>query len=160
MNLYLLAFEHHILVLLAAILTLLSWVVRIAYWAVKVIGMALLTVITAPFIFWDWVESKRKDRPQPSQELIDKVMYISDLKASIPFNQRGLLTQFGFGCSVHTLDDEVYYQAGTLWRAKLRFTVKLDGSISVDKYIQGNWVQKLEPTYQLAKSWSLQSESH
>ena len=159
MNLYMLAFKHHILVFWAAIFTLLAWVVRITYWAVKIIGMVLLTVITAPFIFWDWVESKRKDRPQLSQELIDKVMYIAELKASMPFNQRGLLTQFGFGCSVHTQDDEVYYQVGSLWRAKLRFTVKSDGSISVDKYIQGNWEQKLEPTYQLAKSWSLQNES-
>ena len=95
---------------------------------------------------------KGRRKLEPTKDLLDKVIFIADVKAQLPITERGILNDWGVYCRVNRLPDgALFYQAGGKFIAQLRFAVEKDGSIKVRKYKPGDWERKLTPTYDDAR---------
>ena len=95
---------------------------------------------------------KGKRRLEPAKELLDKVIFIADVKAGLPFAERGSLNVGGVYCRVnHLPHGALFYQAGGKFIARLRFTVEEDGSITVHKYEPGDWESKVDLAYRVSR---------
>lgn len=82
------------------------------------------------------IPSEARRPPQPSEDLLDKVRFVADVKAHLPFKHRPSLPRF----IAHGLrDGTMHYTAGGRFIPKLDFTLKADGSVIVHKYDAGEW---------------------
>lgn len=94
-----------------------------------------------------------KQKLRPSKELLDKVMAVANAKAQLPFAERVSLNVGGVYCRVNNLPHgALFYQAGGMYIARLRFTVWKDGSITVHKYEPGDWESKVDLAYRMART--------
>ena len=85
---------------------------------------------------------------EPTKELLEKVIFIADVKAQLPITERGILNDWGVYCRVNRFPDgTLFYQAGGKFISRLKFVVKVDGSTTVRKYQLGDWENNLAPTY-------------
>lgn len=74
--------------------------------------------------------------PQPSEDLLDKVRFVADVKVHLPFRHKPNLPRF---IAQGLRDGTMHYSAGGRLVPKLDFTVKADGSVIVHKYDPGEW---------------------
>lgn len=93
-----------------------------------------------------------KEQPEPSHDLLKKVIAVVDAKSVLPATEKLLLNKWDVYCRMnHLSDGRNLYQAGGKFIAKLRFMIETDGSIIIQKYRSGDWESVLEATYNHAK---------
>jgi hypothetical protein len=89
---------------------------------------------------------------KPTKELLEKVIFISDVVNQLPIVERGSFRDWGVYCRVNRLPGgALSYQAGGKFIARLQFVVEVDGSVTIRKYKPGAWENDLERTYDNAK---------
>lgn len=89
---------------------------------------------------------------EPTKELLEKVIFIADVRSQLLITERSLLHDWGVYCRVNRLPGgALFYQVGGRFVARLRFVVEVDGSTTVRKYQPGAWEHDLELTYDNAK---------
>lgn len=85
---------------------------------------------------------------EPTQELLDKVIFLANAKAKLPISERAQLDVWGVYCRVNQLPGgALLYQAGGKFIPRLRFVAEASGSIRVRKYQPGDWERNLARTY-------------
>ncbi|MFC1971199.1 hypothetical protein ACFLV0_04640, partial [Chloroflexota bacterium] len=88
----------------------------------------------------------------PTKELLEKVIFIANVRSQLPISERSHLNDWGVYCRVNRLlGGSLLYQAGGKFITRLRFAVEEDGSLTVRKYEPGEWECSLESTYDGAR---------
>ena len=92
--------------------------------------------------------------PQPSDELLDKIEEIGDLKKECTLKYRSLATSYDlYVQSGHLPDGATQYMAGgDKLRPDLVFIREVDGTRTVHKYKPGEWELKVNKTLSLCRT--------
>lgn len=99
-------------------------------------------------------------KPLPSEDLVDKVITIAEVRARMPLATQGLLAEgLGVYCVVRRVPfGGSLYQAGGTYRPRLSFTVWGAGDIRVAWYHPGDWEDKISEAYERAKDILAQAD--